>query len=34
MQEHGRKKDVPVVKTAGNNGRRNFLKTAAVAGMQ
>ncbi len=32
MQEHGRKKDVPVVKTAGNNGRRNFLKTAAVAG--
>ena len=32
MQEQGRKQDKPVVKTAENNGRRDFLKTAAVAG--
>ena len=32
MQEQGRKKDVPAVKTKENNGRRDFLKTAAVAG--
>ncbi len=32
MQEQGRKQDAPVVKTAENNGRRDFLKTAAVAG--
>lgn len=32
MQEQGRKQDVTETKTAENSGRRNFLKTAAVAG--